>query len=832
MSARHWIRHNMASFGAKDPDAPKDKDVPKRYKNEHRLHWARMNPDAPGQETSEKREQVAQQDAMQLAIKARQQGKHDVGQVMEGVEYWEYVFDYDNTYYDAVKNLANRFISEGTVDQVMEQVPFVPPQQQGGGAGGMGFASRARQTKKAMYLLRRDGRRYRLRGTLGDSILRGKLAYPDQEGNFRRMRAISKDNIVVPRGSMSAKAVKSLEMIKKLIVREIAHILRGKVDDPQGAAAATMDRARRRCKMDALPVTVALNGPARALAAMRRVEGAEIPPETTDAIRAMGRLMAPYIEDLKLGLKKDDIRFVDMEADLKPTYDVAPAVKRSPSVLKEEDIDVSSDVKSLVMTLATSDDLAPLAARRLKRLICRHPDLLEREGFSEADLGALEKTESGNGVVMMERLRRADDADFLEAYYDYDQRDEETARLLVDLAAAQRRSSVIGAIPGLCARGLSGSEPWVSLPYFCHLNPADTNARHVIIDVCRAREGGMLSLPGDILDRKVMGAWLNGTSADEMEEFLESCKKSRILTCFAICWLAENAGDRLSEKALGALPRGDSDENAMACLATLGLGQAFMRAARRLGVTPRGMATIAGKKAIIPYLKNNRIDWDDKPVPRASEIFSAPEDAVPLARNLASIEDKDGLMVLLRKCAEGTRGRNGKKQKQLAQFVWDALKELGAEEEAAVLLKSMGLIFSKGQIRGVPSVPSKPSGERVRDALEMGDEVGAAIMLDRIASEDEDKARDILSSLPAPEDPGRFVALLLPGILEGDGVPLWVHSIVASAELLPGGIVISGRPSCYRIEGEKAPCFACAAPERAAWATVLAGRRPAPHEAE
>ena len=46
-----------------------------------------------------------------------------------------------------------------------------------------------------------------------------------------------------------------------------------------------------------------------------------------------------------------------------------------------------------------------------------------------------------------------------------------------------------------------------------------------------------------------------------------------------------------------------------------------------------------------------------------------------------------------------------------------------------------------------------------------------------------------------------------------------------NAELLPGGVIITGRPSCYQIEGEDAPCFACRSSEREAWATRLAGRK-------
>jgi hypothetical protein len=744
---------------------------------------------------------------------------------------WDYISEHDPNFYKAVKIKANAEMPR-IKKRISEEIPFPAPKGEEGEGGappgpgapppppppppGPEASSSGKMTKEAMYLVRRDGKSYRLKGTLGSDIVLGKFKYPATDGSMRRIMLKEDGDVIVPRGSAAVKAIRLMEPLEKILSEQVSHSIREKVDNPSDVANAVVSRGRARGKFDALPVAYATMGPTRAMALMRNAE-----PESEDIKGIMGliaRIMSPYVSALKDGLSKDGIEFSELSSLNRANHDVAPAVKSNPSLLHPKQIGDSSDVKSLVMTMMSEPMLGGMASDRLKHLISRHPHLLDDEGFSEEDLTAMESSDDGAGVSRMARLRDADDAEVMEAYYG----NPEDADLLANMIASQGRDSIIKSIPELCLNGES-----LNIPYFAKIDPSDEHGRRVVMQACKMRDNGH-KFPDDLLDRKAMASLLAGGDSVMASDMLAG--SSPALRRFALSWLSENGSDMDEVMSTLSSPFSpmDGDESALAALAlSSGGSKDMMRKAKdSLGATPRGMSLVGGKKSVIPYLKSNRMDWSGKSVPRASEIFSAPENAISLANNLLSIEDKDGLLVLLRKCAENAHNkRKSKAFKEMTNVVWGALKELGAEEEATGILRSIGLSFDGDKIKGT-SVPDSPTPADIRAAVKNGDDIGAAIMLDRVAVDEPNMASAILRSLPPPGNPDVFVALLLPEVLENTELPEWASAKLVTSEFMPNGMVLSGTPSSYSIEGEDAPCFACQSSERMAVAIKVAGKRP------
>jgi hypothetical protein len=526
--------------------------------------------------------------------------------------------------------------------------------------------------------------------------------------------------------------------------------------------------------------------------------------------------MAPYLDNLRTGLGADKVRFEETRMG-DEAYDVAPAVKSSPSLLQEGEIEDSSDMRSLFLTVLGGEPMdASAATGRMKSLICTRPWLLEDGMFGEEALAQLDSSPPGDEVSRMIRLHGADDADLMESYYEESDRGGPDLDLLTNLIALQKRDSITGAIPGLCLR--EGGE--LNSSYFARLDPSDEQSRDVIRQVCEAREGGM-ECPGGIVDSMAMRSLLAGGDAGLAEAMMGWSSPS--LRRFGLSWLAEH-GDVGSH--FDSVEGGDDDESAIAALALGRGGPDAWRQAKDLGCSPGRISGVAGRGAAFPYLRANRMDWRGDPVPRPSEIFSVSETAVPLAKNLADLEDKEGLLILLRRCADVSHNkRKGKGFQEIARIVWDALRSMGVGGEAEAMLRRMGLSFRKGRIRGA-DVPDAPSGEDIADAIGDGDDVGAAIMLDRIGAADPGEAGRVLRSLPEPRDTDSFLSLLLPDVIgDEESLPDWARRKVA-ARLLPNGMIVRGTSSSFRLEDM--PPFSCDEDDLAKFAIEMEGKGRSP----
>jgi len=853
MKTNEWIARNCklaAQAAAGEWRAPNEHKVPREWRDDHRVHIMKQQ-NSPGQTPAHKRQAAAQKDALSLAIHAKQQDKPGVEDVMV-TEYWQYVRKYDRKYFDAVRHLAYEMIHKGFIDKLVSQIKAPIPKQPPGGPGGMGgappmggppggapppmpppmassspFLRAARGSGGFTYLVRRDGKPHRLLGTMGNEILLGDLAYLGTDGLSYKIVLGDGGNVTIPTGGASSRAVSLMEPLHSILVDEAEGFLSekniGHPGDPRDIAKAIVARARATGCFDMVPLVCCLDGPATAMAASHDVEGIEPRGEVKELKLRLGRVMAPYIERLKAALGEDGVRFQEFSDKKIPIPDDSPSPE--PIVLSGEEVESSSDAKSLLMTMtAGSPPDNAAAASRLIHLICNCPKVWAAEPISEDDLKAIESVPEGKAVAMYARLARGDDAALLAAYYE-GKSDPERSALIASLIASQGRRDIMDAMPELCLSAAGA----LNCSYLLKVTPEDERAAALLATLLRKRDEIAVACHG-VIDRKAMQCLMSTGDGALLGAMLED---NQALRCFAACWLAET-GDKdgalaAAKSAAKGKPR-DEEAKVFACLALAQLGDEFARAAyESLRVSPATMAQLAGRREAMKYMRANRVDWADKPIPRPSEIFSSPDQVFPLARNLAAIGDDVGLLVLLRKCAEeAARGDAPKDIAAAARIAWEFLGKSERPEaagQAREILTQFGLEFKDGELQGCAGVVSEPTAEDIARAIEKGDEMGAAIMLDRLALSDEQRALDVLRALPRPSD-GRLFLELLPSQLQGsEGLPEWARPGAAAAAALPNGLVVMGGPAGYWLAGDEGSCFACKASDKALVAMMVARKK-------
>jgi len=781
---------------------PHEKDVPTEFKGEHRLHLMRRK--------STPSAQLAQDDAMELAFLGYTQSLNDVEEVMGKVSYWQYVKLYDVEYYKLVRGLADKFIKDGTAKKKLSELKFVPPPQQPGGGGGGApppmASSSNKMEKEAIYLWRHEKRPYRLLGTMGNQILSGHLRYFDPEGNPKRMRLKTKKNVEVKPSSPSAKALMLMEHLPSILKDQMTHALKEKVDDPADSAEAILAHANKTGRFDFLPLLLKAIGPSKTMMALR--ERSELPKETLDLRMTIGRMLAPYVDKLKEGLKADGLEYEE---------DVAPAMNNpslgewydSPRVLSGEEVGTCSDINSLLMTISAGEDKA-LAARKAVSVLGQYPQLCE--AFTDKDWDALSAVPEGKGVADFARLYSSDDADVLQ-FLTNNRSDPDMVNAVVNLVATQGRDVVLGAAPEICLIP-EGDKLSVNITFFSRLNEGDQSVRNFLGKLLQLRREQKLVCPDDLLDRKVMRA----ISAHGDKALLESaCSDHPDLRCFALACASESGDMETVQKILQRKGFGKAKPE-MRALALSALGEDVLpTAGGAMSLLPEALASMLGRKKALQYMKAARTDWAGDKIPEANSIFSLPEGSTTLARNLADIEDKEALLVLLRLAAE--ERFSGKEAAELAQIAWESLEKMDARGEASGLLSRLGLSFSDGKISEAEELSSDPQPEDVMDAIEKGDEIGAAILLDRMLSIDRTKAKVTLVNLPRPSNPANFMRLL-PSELRAVAPEEWGRE---ETHLSSDGVFAVGRPTSMTVFGSSV-AFACKSTHIASKAMALSAK--------
>jgi hypothetical protein len=764
---------------------PNEKNVSLDLKAEHRLHIMRR--------TKTPSAQLSKSDAMELAFLALERSINDVSEIMKKVPYWQYVEKYDKEYNDLVTEVAEKFLRDGTAKAKLNQLKFTPPKQQDGGGGGGGMppglgASNDKMTKESIYLWRQEKRPYRLLGTIGNQILSGHF---DTDGNPRRMRLRYKKNVEVKPSSPSAKALLLMEHLPNIMREQLAHSLKNKVDDPLDAADAILGYATKNGRFDFLPFMLKSIGPTKTMVSLR--DKSQLPKETLELRQTVGRMLSPYLETLKKSLKEDGLEF---DEDVAPTLN-NPSFGEwydAPKVLSDSEIDSCYDINSLLMTISAGEH-KDLAARQAISVIGQYPQ--STVGLKEADWEALAAIPQGKIVSDFARLSSADDADVLAFLSDH-RNDAKLIEAVANLIAAQGRDMILGAAPEMCM--IQDEDKYsVCVPYFSKLNEQDQSVRSLLAKMLQLRRSGKLVCPDDMLDRKVMKSIIDHNDKELLDAASSDCPDLR---CFALAFAAES-GDTDSAKRIIEKKKLNKASPEMRALAISALGEDLLPlVGNKMGLIPEEMSSLLGRKKALALMKATRTDWAGDPIPEAASIFSLPEGSTTLAKNLADIEDKEGLLVLLRLAAEDSF--SGKEAAEFAQVVWDALDKMQARNEASGLLSRLGLTFSDGKISEAEELSSDPQPEDVFVAMERGDEIGAAILLDRMLSTDRFRAKATLEVLQKPSDVTKFMRLL-PSELRAMVPSDWN---VPETHIGEDGVYAVGRPTSMRTFGTS-EAFAC-----------------------
>ena len=800
------VEEQIVALAKKKWVPPLEKSVSQELKAEHRLHVMRR--------TKTPSAELAQNDAMELSFLALTRSLHDVSEIMDKVAYWQYVLQYDHVYHDMVTRLANKFLNDGTAKKKLNELKFIPPPQQAGGAGGapppaMGSSS-DKMTKDSIYLWRQEKRPYRLLGTIGNQILSGGLGYFDSEGSPRRMRLRSKDNVEVKPSSPSAKALLLMEHLPNILREQLAHSLKDKVEDPSDAAEAVLGHATKKGRFDFLPVILKLMGPTKSMISLRDKDN---PPKETLELRQMvGRMLAPYIETLKKSLSTDGLEYDE---------DVAPTLNNpsfgdwydAPKVLSGEEINSCCDINSLLMTISAGEDKQNAATQAIV-VLSQYPQA--SVGLSDKDWEALSAIPEGKMVADFARLSSADDADVL-SFLSEHRNDPKLLEAVAGLVATQGRDVILGAVPEMCLVP-EGEQFSVNIPFFSKLSEGDQSVRVFLGKLLKLRRSGKLICPDDMLDRKVMKSISDHNDKGLLDVAASDCPDLR---CFALAFASESGDVETTRKMLEG-KKFDKASPEMRAIALSSIGDDLLSmAGEKMRLVPEEMASLLGRKKALKLMKATRMDWAGEPIPEANSIFSLPEGSTSLARNLADIEDKDSLLLLLRLAAE--ERFSGKEAAEFAQVAWDALEKMDARNEASGLLSRLGLTFSDGKMTEAEELASDPQPEDVLGALERGDDMGAAILLDRMLSTDRFKAKATLRAIPKPNDPTKFMRLL-PSELRALVQDEWGR---AETHVGDDGVFAVGRPTSMRVFGTS-KAFACKSSEIFARAALIVAKGQAP----
>lgn len=751
--------------------------MPPEFQQERLLHMQRL---------VQGREKAIQDDAKHLALVMSQEGKTDPDEVMEHVQYWQFVRRYDRKFYDSVRSLAIELIPE-----IKNIVPLVPSKQPpmgagGGGPGGpppgaapgpqpqMPIASSSRMTKTAfMYLIREDGKPHKLMGSFAGDIIMGRQQYIDANGKAMCLRIKRDGNISVPTNSPSAIEANRIQReLPDEIIRTISSALVGKAKNRGELALATFNRAKRTKVFDLLPVSLAIFGPSKTILMLYRAKNSDHEPEEATRLRTeIGKVMAPYMTRLKKALLEDGFDFVESPSplpryvpqDAEAEHNDYPPPTSAIRMLGKKEIESSKDFRSLLMTAVSNKDDDALA--RLAIVMARYPGQAHASGVCSQDLSHLASIgEHGPAVVAMSRCMLGDDADVMEAYVEGD---DFTKACISQLVSAQDRLAIMSAMPEMCAEG------WLNVEFFSRLDVMDARARKVIEDVASKST----ECPSGILGLKLMELVANN--------FPNPQPRNRHAALFEATLLAEQGQD--PSHLLAEIRPHNSDAGAITAMVCA----KFVP----MPAKPDRISMLFGKRKALEYMRLARVNWEGDGIPMASDIMSAPDNPLPLARGLADIQDTAGMLTLLHKCAENGQPKS-EESKEAIRVLLKALAALGHSKDAYAILNKFGVAVEQNE---------EPSGS-LDDILRMiraGDDVGAALALCKEFESDPEGAVTALNEIPPPNNPKLFLEMLPSGLIATSS-PEWAMEWIQTrthAILLPYGLKATCTAGVYTVSG-------------------------------
>lgn len=776
-----------------------DNEVPIKYRQEQAVFEGTIK--------SVGREKAILNDSKGIAFNLLNRGIVDPSSVMSQVDKWKYIREFHPKYYQSVVMQIKRYLENGGAE-LKKQIPPIPTKQQpqggtggaGGGMGadmGMGVAFNKHKMKKEaqMYLYRTDSMPHRLLGTIAADIISGKLQYLDENGNPHAIRTDSKGNVRLKRSSQSIQEAKRINDLMPDKIKEIilAFLKEKHIDHAEKVARASYLRIRNKKNYDLIPVSLALSSSVHVLK-MKAINLRE-PEDVVELRLRIGKACFPMISRLKNALLIDGITFQEIKSYLpsccanshpntndKHDRVIDKQINHEMHLLGE-DSSTSTDIKSLFLTLTHKDSkFKQEAAYRICDLISRYPELVASHEFSESDIISIKNSapQYAEKVINTLSLINADEADIMKAYFDGDDFDKYIASNFV---VSLKKDSVFFAMPEMCL--LHGS---INIDLFDKLNPKDPTTTKIILK-SRAYN---LDVPQKMFERKIAEVLCERKDEDLINIGLS---ESASLASFCLGLLAD--GDTLKETDFKKYyPNSGKNENvALAAIAIMDRSPDLLKKFNSMfNVVPSSIELVSCKEHATKYMKINRITWDGKAVPNASEMFSLPENPMSLAVSLVNIEDVPAMTALLYSCCKKfSEGDDEVKQTMI--FLVRELKRQGHEENAYTVVSNFKIELGPEDdiLKDEAATP-----DRVMFYIQSGNTVAAAHLLNQLFSKDEEAARMTLENVPKPKDPETFLELLPVELVTSVELSDWVRNLRTKSFILPNGLVVTGSNGIYQ----------------------------------
>jgi len=741
-------------------------------------------------------------DAQKIAMGMLGRDIKDPSAILGKVDKWNYIREYHPRYYQAVIRQIEYFLADGgrKLQKMVPPIPQKPQAPAGGDAGGMPMASnKSQMTKEAqMYLYRTKASPHKLFGTFASDISSGKLQYLNEEGQPLILKLDSDGDVSLRKSSPTiTEAEKINEVLPQKIIQTITEFLTGKIEDAEHVARATYLRIRMKRNYDLLPVSLALSGPAYLLK-MKTLCYKE-DDELLELRKSIGKVIYPLISRLKTAMSIDGLQAREIksflpcycsENNLEPVKQedyVDKHVDRNMHILKE-DAETSADLKSLLLTLTHPESQhKEQAAKRICILVSKHPQLIKE--FSRGDIEAIMKTSPDHGKKVSEtfKLINADSADLMKAYYDGDEFDK---RIVANLVVSLNMQEVARAMPEMC---MLVNE--VNLDLFDKLDPTDPTTIKILLKIKIYH----INIPKAIYNRKVAEV-LSLRRDEDLVRLALSDNPS--LASFCIGLLAES-GDLKQEDFIKSFDSSKNENAAIAAIAVMDYAPNLVPTFHSwFKVRPSTLAIVSCKMHALKYMKMNRITWDGKRLPNASEMFSLPENPMNLAVSLSNIEDTSAMLALLYACCkEFSEGRE--KCKPVILFLTKELKAKGQEEKAYLVTSNFGIELGPEE----DILPDEsPTPDRIMFYIQSGNVVAAAHLLNELYQRDEEAARMTLENLPKPKEATIFMELLPIELVTDVELPSWAKGILLKAVVLPNGFAVTGSHGVYDCYGIPFSC--------------------------
>lgn len=698
--------------------------------------------------------------------------------------YWNYVWHFDPDYRDELAKAANhmikrfRMMPDAQKKMVLDKMApqgAKPQAPQGGAGGGMGggappppgaapggappppMAASNRATKVAnhsMYLTKGVGR-YKLRGSLASNLAAGTLQYMRGDGALYVLRG-PKDVAMSRSGpSPAATTLIETEMPGAVLDAMVEALSSTKVPDPQATAKAIADRAWATGQWDLMPASVAMGG---VMVGFMLAEHAGQEPGEVSAMRkAIGGAMGPYVDRLISALRNEGVAVAEKALPMPSCTEAGraqrdgqdanklhspdqPADRANPSVLGAGDASHSTDVPSLVMTIANPGADAGAkenSIRRLIEVVCKYPECYEPHKLSEEEAARIAarcpECRHAGALVRFVKLFDADDADLMEAYVQAGGPMEKS--LISHIVSSQWRKDIMDAVPEMAVQASPGGAI-VNNEFLGALDMSDPSARKVVAAILSS---GARKVADNLLNRKVMEALSksgNGSARRDDPIARLALGRGGSARYFAMAWLlgGDEADKSMAMDSLRHMER-DSDphsyrQRALACVAFIqaGLDEAGRLAWRILGVLPKDVAFLGTNAS--GYMGENRIDHDGGRIPDALQFHSLPDDCEQLAKNLITISDTPGMLSLLHLCAKhlDSHPKDGD-VRRVGEMLQDALDGVGKgdvagevmpTEHRSAMLADGSVMVSRGgvhEVDGVCFASSQSDARRIATLL-------------------------------------------------------------------------------------------------------------------